>query len=113
MPDAEASRKRQIPVRRIPCDLGGLCGDHATKSHNRETSVRTADLRWAGGDVRCRDQDLKRNRMAASLYILPADWRGESEPGSAAGTSALLWGWMISVGMDDSFEHSIRRKPFA
>jgi hypothetical protein len=32
MPDAGASRKRQIPVRRIPCDLDGLCGDHATKS---------------------------------------------------------------------------------
>jgi hypothetical protein len=69
MPDAGASRKRQIPVGRIPCDLDGLCGDHATKSFDGETSVRTADLRWAGREVRGRDQDLKRNRTAASLYI--------------------------------------------
>jgi hypothetical protein len=52
MPDAGASRKRQIPVRRIPCDLDGLCGDHATKSPDGETSVRMADLRRAGRGVR-------------------------------------------------------------
>jgi hypothetical protein len=34
MPDAGASRKRQIPVRRIPCDLDGLCVGHATKSRD-------------------------------------------------------------------------------
>jgi hypothetical protein len=83
MPDAGASRKRQIPVRRIPCDLDGLCGGHATKSRDGETSLRTADLRWAGREVRGRDQDLRRNRTAASLYILAADWRGENEPGSS------------------------------
>ena len=84
MPDVEASRKRQIPVRRIPCDLDGSCGAQATKSQDGETSVRTADLRWARRDVRGRDQDLIRNRTARSqpLYyiLLAADWRGESEP---------------------------------
>src|SRR5450631_975741 len=34
MPDAGASRKRQISVRRIPRDLDGLYGHHATKSRD-------------------------------------------------------------------------------
>ena len=85
MPDAAASRKRQIPIRRIAGDLDGSFGAQATKSQDGETPVRTADLRWAGREVRRCDQDLKRNRTARrqpscrSLYNIGGRLCGKSE----------------------------------
>jgi hypothetical protein len=101
MPDAAASRKRQIPIRRIAGDLDGSFGAQATKSQDGETPVRTADLRWAGREVRRRDQDLKRNRTARSqpscrsLYNIGGRLCGKSESRFRPERQLSL------VGMDD------------
>ena len=119
MPDAAASRKRQIPIRRIAGDLDGSFGAQATKSQDGETSVRTADLRWAGREVRCRDQDLKRNRTARSqpsyrsLYNIGGRLCAKSESRFPPERQLSLVGMDDPGGMDDRLEHSIRHKPFA
>ena len=114
MPDAGASRKRQIAVRRIPCNLEGLWGDHATKSPDGKTPVRTADRRWAGREIHCRDQDLNGTGRQPVFILYGGRLARRARAAVPRPEPALsLVGWMISVGTDDSLEHSIRRKPFA
>jgi hypothetical protein len=112
MPDVGASRKRQIPVRRIPGDLAGSCGDHATNPfklggigpHRRSLSdglgVKSAAV------IRIRNGTVRR---AASLYMYYARWR----PICAATAPAAAPRPEPELSLIEGFGHSIRRKPFA